>query len=91
MAAPGGLGEGSATGAAVAAGAILAGWCAPTVLKAASEPWGDLVGRFIYDGTPPERKKLKADKDVDRCGKFNIRDESLMVWTHRSGRKGVST
>ena len=33
----------------------------------------------MYDGKPPERKKLKVDKDVACCGKFDIRDESLMV------------
>jgi len=50
-----------------------------TVGAAESEKWGDLVGRFVYDGKPPERKKLKVDKDVECCGKFDIRDESLMV------------
>lgn len=40
---------------------------------------GELRGRFLYAGTPPERKKLKVDKDVDCCGKYDIRDESLMV------------
>jgi hypothetical protein len=41
--------------------------------------WGDLVGQLLYDGPPPARKKLKVDKDVDCCGKFDIRDESLIV------------
>ena len=50
---------------------------------AESDRWGDLVGRFVYDGKPPERKKLKVDKDLQCCGKFDIRDESLMV-----GREG---
>lgn len=45
----------------------------------AAENWGDLIGRFVYDGIAPERKKLKVDKDVECCGKFDIRDESLMV------------
>ncbi|MGQ9504660.1 MAG: hypothetical protein ACUVQG_07170 [Thermogutta sp.] len=40
---------------------------------------GELRGRFVYVGTPPERKKLKVDKDVDCCGKYDIRDESLIV------------
>lgn len=40
---------------------------------------GELRGRFVYVGNPPERKKLKVDKDVDCCGKYDIRDESLMV------------
>jgi len=45
----------------------------------ATDAWGELTGRFLYDGTPPQRKRLKVDKDVDCCGKFDIRDESLMV------------
>jgi hypothetical protein len=68
------------TGAAAAAAGVAVGLRAPTVLKAAaSQKWGDLVGRFVYDGKPPQRKKLKVDKDVECCGKYDIRDESLMV------------
>lgn len=52
-------------------------------MLAAEGQWGDLVGRFVYDGNPPERKKLKVDKDIECCGKFDIRDESLMVGTDR--------
>lgn len=54
---------------------------APLILLAAEDvkKWGDLTGRLIYDDKPPERTKLKVDKDVDCCGKFDIRDESLMV------------
>ncbi|MGO8749952.1 MAG: hypothetical protein ACLQNE_28740 [Thermoguttaceae bacterium] len=63
------------------AGGTAAGFAAPTLLKAADGKWGDLVGRFVYDGPAPQRKKLKVDKDVDCCGKFDIRDESLMAST----------
>jgi len=49
------------------------------VLRASDAAWGDLVGRFVYGGPVPERRKLTVDKDVDCCGKFDIRDESLMV------------
>lgn len=64
---------------AATAGAMAVGLHGPTILKAAtSDSWGDLVGRFVYDGKAPERKKLKVDKDLDCCGKFDIRDESLM-------------
>lgn len=56
----------------------------PMIIKAApSDAWGDLVGRFEYDGAAPERKKLTVDKDVDCCGKFDIRDETLMVGEDR--------
>ena len=52
----------------------------PTILRAAAaDARGDLVGRLVYEGKPPERKKHKVDKDVWCCGKFDIRDESLMV------------
>lgn len=50
-----------------------------TLLGEGAGQLGELTGRFIYVGTPPERKKLKVDKDVDCCGKYDIRDESLMV------------
>jgi len=61
--------------AAATAGAIAAG----RAEAAAPGEWGDLVGRFVYDGAAPPRKKLKVDQDVACCGKFDIRDESLMV------------
>jgi hypothetical protein len=65
---------------ALSAGIATTTFYAPTILRAADDDkWGDLVGRFVYDGGPPERKKLKVDKDVDCCGKFDIRDEPLMT------------
>lgn len=51
----------------------------PAARASAEDRWGDLTGRFVYDGPAPERKKLKVDKDVDCCGKYDIRDESLLV------------
>jgi hypothetical protein len=53
------------------------------IVRAQDDAWGDLVGRVVYDGPAPDRKKLKVDKDVDCCGKFDIRDESLMVGSDR--------
>jgi len=67
------------TGTAAAAGGLTAGLHLPSMVAAAATGWGDLMGRFLYDGTPPERRKLTVDKDVECCGKFDIRDESLMV------------
>ena len=59
---------------------LAAGLSVPTIVRAAAtDKWGDLVGRFVHDGPAPPRKKLTVDKDVECCGKFNIRDESLMV------------
>ncbi len=63
---------------AAGAGAFATGFAAPAILRAA-DTWGDLVGRFVYDGPPPERPRLTVDKDVVHCGQYDIRDESLMV------------
>lgn len=46
---------------------------------AAEPPWGGLKARIVYDGPPPERAKLLIDKDMDFCGKIELRDESLLV------------
>lgn len=64
--------------------AAVAGGCTvavglPSGTSAADDSWGDLAGQLIYDGVAPERKKLVVDKDVECCGKFDIRDESLMT------------
>lgn len=67
---------------AAGAGAFAAGFAAPAVLRAA-DAWGDLVGRFVYDGDPPERRPLTVDKDVVHCSRYDIRDESLMVGEDR--------
>jgi hypothetical protein len=62
-----------------ATAAIAATVCVPAILRGAEDQWGDLRARLVYDGKAPERKKLVVDKDVDCCGKFDIRDESLVV------------
>jgi hypothetical protein len=41
--------------------------------------WGDLTGKFIYDGAPPEPKPLLIDADVEEFGKLGLVDESLVV------------
>jgi hypothetical protein len=68
---------------ATVAGGLAAAGVAPAVLRATEtskqEEWGELRGRFLFDGKPPDRKKLKVDKDLECCGKYDIRDESLMV------------
>ena len=71
-------------GSMAAAAGFTVGLGAPTILRAAADDkWCDLTGRFEYDGDAPERKKLTVDKDVECCGKFDIRDESLMVGDDR--------
>jgi hypothetical protein len=62
-----------------AAGALATRFPWPAVVRAASNQWGDLMGRFSYDGLPPQRKRLKVDKDLEYTAKLDIRDESLLV------------
>lgn len=68
------------TRAAAAAAGLAAAPTVPTILLASSaDQWGDLVGRFVYDAPPPGRAKLKVDKDLDCCGKFDIQDRKSVV------------
>jgi hypothetical protein len=44
------------------------------------QQWGDLSGRFLFDGKPPVAEKLKIEKDVDFCGKPpTLMDETVVV------------
>ncbi|MHB8900908.1 MAG: cupredoxin domain-containing protein [Thermoguttaceae bacterium] len=61
------------------AAALTLGVATARIGRAADDAWGDLTGRLIFDGPVPERKKLVVDKDVECCGQFDIRDESLLV------------
>ena len=59
---------------------LLAFLLAATPARAADDKnWGDLIGRLVHEGTASERKKLEITKDKECCGKFDIRDESLMI------------
>lgn len=62
-----------------AAAAVAVGVHAAPARAADSDKWGDLAGKFVYDGEAAERKKLTIDADKECCAKFDIRDESLMV------------
>jgi len=49
-----------------------------TPLQAAD--WGDLTGKFIYEGNVPTPEKIKVTNDVDLCGKPpTLVDESVVV------------
>jgi plastocyanin len=41
--------------------------------------WGTLRGRFVYVGDPPEAEKLNIDKDLEVCGKHDLRNQSIVV------------
>lgn len=46
---------------------------------ASAEEWGDLTGKFIYDGPAPTPKPLTIDADAAEFGKLGLVDESLLV------------
>ena len=66
---------------------ILAGLTAMAASSVASgDDWGTVKGRFVFGGTPPEASALKADKDVEVCGKHKLVAEELVV----GGDKGIA-
>jgi plastocyanin len=44
-----------------------------------AEEWGTLKGRFKFGGSAPAASELKADKDVEVCGKHKLVAEELVV------------
>ena len=46
---------------------------------ALADDWGTLKGRFKFGGTAPTAAELKADKDVEVCGKEKLFNEELSV------------
>jgi hypothetical protein len=64
---------------------LLMAFASPCV---ASE-WATLRGRIVYDGTPPVPKRVKVDKDVEVCGKYDLYDESLIVNPQNRGLRDV--
>jgi len=48
---------------------------------------GDLQGRFVYGGDPPERKPIVVTADKDFCGKHNLLEEHLVV---HPGNRGLA-
>ncbi len=51
--------------------------------------WGSIKGRFVYDGAPPKAGPIAVNKDREFCGKFNLRDESLVVNPENRGVANV--
>ncbi|MEN9664900.1 MAG: hypothetical protein RLZZ326_1263 [Planctomycetota bacterium] len=46
---------------------------------AIADDWGTIKGRFKFGGTAPTAAELKADKDVEVCGKHKLLNEELAV------------
>jgi plastocyanin len=46
---------------------------------AQADEWGTIKGRFLYGGDAPAAAELKADKDIEVCGKHKLLSEELAV------------
>ncbi|MGB8854742.1 MAG: hypothetical protein WCC69_14400 [Pirellulales bacterium] len=49
------------------------------VSAAHADEWGSIKGRFVFGGDAPAASELKADKDVEVCGKHKLVAEELVV------------
>lgn len=50
---------------------------------AAADEWGTIKGKFVFKGDAPAAAELKADKDVEVCGKHKLLAEELVVGADR--------
>ena len=46
---------------------------------ASADEWATIKGKFVFGGAPPASAELKADKDVEVCGKHKLLSEELVV------------
>ncbi|HEV3340876.1 MAG TPA: hypothetical protein VG125_10985, partial [Pirellulales bacterium] len=53
-----------------------------------ADSWGNLTGKFVYDGPDPMPARLAITKDEEVCGKHDLKDESLVVGPNK-GLKNV--
>jgi len=58
---------------AIAASGVLASG------MAGADEWGTIKGRFLYGGDAPTAAEIKADKDVEVCGKHKLVNEELAI------------
>jgi plastocyanin len=49
----------------------------------------DLRMRFVYDGEPPQPKRIVVDRDATFCGNHGLVDESLLVNAENNGIANV--
>jgi len=54
-----------------------------TGVPEARAEWGSLKGRFVFGGDAPTPAELKADKDIEVCGKHKLTAEELVVGADR--------
>ena len=55
---------------------LLALWIVPSAMSA---EWGDLTGKFVFDGEPPVPAPIEVNRDEQAFGNLGLVDESLLV------------
>ncbi|MAT13791.1 MAG: hypothetical protein CMJ46_00805 [Planctomyces sp.] len=55
----------------------------------AAERWGDLKGRFVYDGAAPKPRELELNKDIEYCAPKKPTSLKLLVNKENNGLKNV--
>lgn len=58
-------------------------------ISTAQAQWGDLSGRLVYDGPVPSRPAIRVTKDVEFCGKHDLKQENLVVNPENGGLANV--
>lgn len=51
--------------------------------------WGNLSGRFLFDGVPPIPEKLKITSDQPTCGPHDLQNEALLVNPLNKGVRNI--
>ena len=54
-----------------------------------ADTWGNLTGKFVFQGSAPDEPRLAITKDEAVCGKHDLRDESLAVNQANNGLENV--
>ena len=67
----------SRRGTLTSAALVVASCIAVPVVR--GEEWGSIKGRFLLGGDAPAPAAIKADKDVEVCGKHKLVSEELVV------------
>jgi len=58
---------------------LVAAVCLASSTFVSAEEWASIKGKFTFGGDPPAASELKADKDVEVCGKHKLVAEELVV------------
>ncbi len=69
--------------------ALVLGLVFACLSSSAWSQWGDLTGRFVYDGDPPEAKPVVISQDAHACANHGLKEEFLAVHPENRGLANV--